>query len=141
LFVPEAEGASFRSRWEVQIAWIATAFAIGIAGTIGLGLLGQDIANLALAREYRSGASLVMVIMGLAQTFSIMTHAADNAILSTGASAALLKAQAYLIVSTVLLIALSIVWFGVMGAVAGRAAAECLKFGATFWIARRLLKP
>jgi hypothetical protein len=127
-------------QWRVQLSWIGTSFAVGIFGTLIFVFFGQVIASIALAREYRLGAPLIMALMGLAQTFAIMTHASDNAILSTGTSSLLLKTQIGLVVVTLLVIPLSTLWFGATGAAAGRTIAEMIKFSVTVNVARRLMR-
>jgi O-antigen/teichoic acid export membrane protein len=128
------------SRWNIQWRWVVAAFVIGGIGTIGFVFLGNFIALIALAPEYRSGARQIMIFLGMAQTFSIMTHAIDNTVLSTGRSALLLKTQCFLVIVTLSLIPISILWLGVVGAAVGRSLAELIKFSFTLILSYRLLK-
>lgn len=140
LFRAGTTHAGSESRRKVLLLWISSALAIGAFGTLCALVLGNVIASLTLASEYRAGARPIMVFMALAQTFAIMTHACDNAVLATGASSRLLKTQTFLVVATLTLIPLGIAWLGAIGAAMGRASAEGVKFAVTLYLAHRLLK-
>jgi O-antigen/teichoic acid export membrane protein len=128
------------SRWNIQWRWVIVAFVIGSAGTVAFVLLGSFISSIVLAPEYRSGARQIMIFLGIAQTFTIMTHGLENAILSKGRSAALLKTQCGLVIITLSLIPISILWLGVVGAAVGRSFAELIKFFITMLLSYRILK-
>lgn len=121
--------------------WLATAAAIGTAGAVAIALLAKTIALVALAPAFRDGAAPIMTILALAQTFAIMTHAVDNAILATGASASLLKTQAGIGAVALALVPAGAFWGGGFGAALGRAAVEAVKFAAAFALSRRALAP
>ncbi len=127
-------------RWSTQNTWIATAFAIGMFGTVTFYFLGGAIASMILGGKFRSDITFLLLFLCLAQTFTIMTHAIDNALLASGASTVLLRTQFVLLSTTMLLIPL-ISCFGARGAVIGRLAAEVVKFAWTFLVAYRLTDP
>jgi hypothetical protein len=140
LYRSEVGSISTGIRWKVQTMWIVSALAIGLLGTVAYALLGTSLASLLLADEYRSNVTSLLVIVSLGQTFTIMTHAVDNGILSTGESATLLKTQLALIVVSLLLVPLGTLWLGGRGAALGRGIAECIKFGCSLAVAYRLLR-
>jgi O-antigen/teichoic acid export membrane protein len=121
--------------------WLLAAAGVGLAGAGAMAALSKPIVSLALAPDYRAGAAQVMIVLGLAQTFSIMTHAADNAILSTGASARLLRLQIWVVLAALFFVPLGTWLDGGLGAAMGRLAAELLKFCATFALTRHLIRP
>jgi O-antigen/teichoic acid export membrane protein len=121
--------------------WLATASLVGLAGVVALALLGKYVVLIALAPAFRAGAAPIMTILALAQTFAIMTHAVDNAVLATGASASLLKLQATIVFVALVLAPAGAWWGGGLGAALGRAAAEAVKFAATLALSRRVLAP
>jgi O-antigen/teichoic acid export membrane protein len=128
-----------RERRRVQWRWIVAAGVIGVSGAVAFSFLSGVISTLVLAREYRDGAPAIMIVLSLAQTFAIMTHAVDNAVLSTGASARLLRMQVWLVIVALILVPLWTLRFGALGAAIGRLLSEAVKFGATTMMSRRLL--
>jgi O-antigen/teichoic acid export membrane protein len=137
LYTSDAGSVSPTLRRRIQTQWIACALMIGTSGSIGFATGGAWVASLLLAPEYRTDVTFLLTVLGLSQTFTLMTHAVDNAILSTGASALLLKTQVPLAAVSSLLIPLAILLLGVRGAVIGRCVAESIKFTCTFLVASR----
>jgi O-antigen/teichoic acid export membrane protein len=139
LFRERTTRAGMVERRRVEWRWIAVAATIGLFGAAGVGVFGGMASSLALARDYRDGAPAIMIVLSLSQTFTIMTHAADNAALSAGASARLLRIQVVLVVFALVAVPLGALRFGALGAAVGRLMSEAMKFGATLILSERLL--
>jgi O-antigen/teichoic acid export membrane protein len=120
--------------------WVLSAMAVGLTGAVALALVGDWIAQIALAPDFRHGAPLLMVLIALGQTFAIMTHAADNAVLAMGSSRRLLQTQALLSIATLVLIPLGVAVGGVVGGALGRAGAEAIKLTAVMLLARSMTR-
>ena len=128
----------FHSGGKAEREWLIAAAGIGALGVAAFALWGGFAARLALAEAYRGGATSLLAVLALAQTFVIVTHGLDNAILAAGAAAPLLKLQACLVVVSVLLPTAGALLGGALGAALGRAAAELVKCGATAILSLRL---
>ncbi|HMK91026.1 MAG TPA: hypothetical protein VK446_15505 [Methylocystis sp.] len=139
LFEGGAGVSSYAGKRAVERRWVAGAAAVGFSGAVAFAALSQVVAWLALAADYRSGAQGLMIVLALAQTLAIMTHAADNATLSCGASAPLLKMQVWLAGAALVFVPVGALAYGALGAAFGRLLSESLKLGATLWLSRRLL--
>ena len=111
--------------------WLLAAAGVGLAGAAAFALFGDIVARLVLAPEYRLGATALMVILAFAQTFVILTHSADNALLALGAGGALLRTQLWVVVASLSIIPAFAYFYGPSGAAVGRLAAEAIKFAAT----------
>lgn len=138
LFQGRGSRAETIERARIQWRWIVAAGAVGLFGAGAIALFSGLAASLALAPEYRAGAPAIMLVLAFAQTFAIMTHAVDNAILSSGASRRLLRIQAWLVLVALVLVPLWTLRFGALGAAMGRLLSEAVKFGATLMLSRRL---
>ncbi len=138
----EAPGAGdARSRKRRLAQWLTAASVIGFAGVAALALLAKFVAALILAPDFRAGATPILTVLGVAQTFAIMTHALDNAILATGTSGRLLKLQAAMVVPALVLVPLGALLASGFGAALGRMASEAIRFGATVLLSRAALEP
>lgn len=121
-------------------AWAFSALGIGIAGLLGFALFGGAVSRLALAPEFRENSHVLFVLLAVAQIFTIMTHALDNAILSMGNSRRLFQAQIITSGVTLILIPVGAWTGGILGGVVGRIVAEIVKFCVVLVITARLLK-
>ncbi len=117
--------------------WLLAAACIGLAGAAAFALLGDVVARFVLAPEYRHGATGLMLFLAFAQTFVIMTHSADNALLAVGASGALLKMQVRVVFVSLAIVPAFAYFYGPLGAALGRLMAEAVKFVATRALLRR----
>lgn len=137
LFGPRGSERSTET-WNTQLRWIFAAATIGLAGATALAISAKWVAALALALEFRAEAPALMLILAVAQSFSIMTHAVDNGILSTGASARLLRLQIWLVLSGLILVPAGTIWLGAVGAALGRLISEAIKFLVSLGLSYRL---
>ena len=120
--------------------WLLTALGIGTIGIFAAILLGDWLASFLLAPAFREGASTLMTLFAISQTLSISTHAADNAILALRGSSQLLKAQIALSFSTLVLIPTGAFFFGVIGGLLGRCAAEAIKLISIFSLSMAMIR-
>lgn len=119
--------------------WLMSAIGLGIAGACAFALLGDLIAKVVLAPDFREEAALLMCLFAVAQTFTIATHSADNLLLAMQKSSELLKLQVVLSVTTLLAIPVGIGLGGLVGAVVGRCVAEAIKFCAVLLLVRHVV--
>lgn len=140
LYTSDSGSVDYALRRRIQTNWILSALILGASGAVAFAIVGGWLASVLLAKEYRADVTFLLTVLGLGYTFTIMTHAVDNAILSTGASARLLRTQVVLTVVPALAIPLAILALGARGAVLGRCFAESAKFTCTFFVACRLLR-
>jgi O-antigen/teichoic acid export membrane protein len=134
-FQPDVIRDGRQSYSRILRRWVLTALCIGLVGTIALAFAGKWIVQLALAPEFRQGAVLLMILYSISQTCTIITHAADNALLALQQSRRLLRAQVYLSITTLAFIPLGIAIGGVVGGVIGRCVAEAAKLAVVMVIA------
>ena len=137
--IDDASAVRVRAQRRLLVLWIGTAFVVGVLGMCLFATLGTWITQIMLAPDYRHGAVPLMVAFACAQTLTIMTHGADNVILSLGKSSRLLIVQSGLSLFTLTLIPIGIIYGGVMGALLGRCLAELIKLAVTTLLAVFLL--
>lgn len=138
-FQPAVLAEGHQAQLRIFRRWILSAFAVGLAGAGAFALLGTPIAALVLAPDFREGATLLMCLFAIAQTFSIATHSADNALLAMNKSSELLRLQVLVSVSTLVAIPVGVGLGGLTGAVIGRCAAEAIKLAAVLQLLRRVV--
>lgn len=123
------------------LQWLGAALGIGLAGVIGIAVLGPWLADF-LIRFPTPGIDrgALMVVIALSQACVILAHAVDNRVLAVGRSRSLLFSQVAAMLIGLPLIAYGATHWGVIGAAWGRVSNELLKLvcAATlvWWIGR-----
>jgi O-antigen/teichoic acid export membrane protein len=137
-FRPLLAAERHRRDKRAEAQWLRMAAALGLAGSIAFMALGPQIVSVLLAPEYRLGAAPLLGVIAVAQTFTILTHAADNSVLASGESARLLKLQAAFAFAPLAFVPLGAATHGALGAACGRLTSEVVKFAATYHLSRNL---
>lgn len=119
--------------------WSLSAVVIGGSGVALFYILGNILAGLMLARDYRSGAVTIFVLFACAQTFSVVTHASDNALISAGRGKQLLAAQSLISACSLLFLSVGIIMHGIIGGLIARCISEAIKMCITFTLALTIL--
>lgn len=131
-------GLTRQRRRTIIAQWAISALTLGALGFFAFLSIGPLIARLLLAPDFRADAPAIMAVLAAAQTMSIATHSADNALLSSGKSSSLLRLQTVVSFSTLILVPAGIVCGSLIGGLFGRLLAEIFKFSATIYFALRL---
>lgn len=130
------KAASGRSHDRIMWNWVILSVALGGCGGLGALLFGDLLTTTLLGAAYRKNTTTIMVLFAVAQTLVVTTHAADNALLAMGRGDRLMRAQAFLAIATIPIVAIGVATGGIYGALTGRCVSEAIKLVVVLRLAR-----